>query len=357
MAKQPRNGNKVTSRKRMPSPKTKTLWDLDADFPAPSPAESASPPASNLDSTPFTNLVIRASAGTGKTFQLSNRYLTLLDRGVPADRILATTFTRKAAGEILERIIQRLTKAVEDAGEREQLGRFIGNATLSRVKCLELLQHLLRNLHRLRVSTLDSLFGQMARAFSLEIGLPPGWRIIDELEERALRDSAIAAVLRQESTTELLRLAHLLTKGETRRSVAQLVRETVQELHGLFQETDAQAWHTIPKHKPLENDELEALLGTLQQVPFTERRAQDACAKDCQQALNGDWEGFIATGLASKVLSGETTYFGKPLPDEVVSLYERLLAHARAVLVNRLAFQTEGSYELLHKYDSARQWL
>ena len=55
-----------------------------------------------------THILISASAGTGKTFQLSNRYLGLLQRGVMPDQILATTFTRKAAGEILDRVMVRL---------------------------------------------------------------------------------------------------------------------------------------------------------------------------------------------------------------------------------------------------------
>ena len=46
----------------------------------------------------FPNEVIRASAGTGKTFALSNRYLKLLASGVECQSILATTFTKKGAG-------------------------------------------------------------------------------------------------------------------------------------------------------------------------------------------------------------------------------------------------------------------
>ena len=44
--------------------------------------------------------IIRASAGSGKTYQLSSRYIRLLFHGAPPPSILATTFTRKAAGEI-----------------------------------------------------------------------------------------------------------------------------------------------------------------------------------------------------------------------------------------------------------------
>ena len=63
------------------------------------------------------HLLIRASAGTGKTFQLSNRYLQLILSGQSVDGILATTFTRKAAGEILNRVMFRLAEAAasEDA--------------------------------------------------------------------------------------------------------------------------------------------------------------------------------------------------------------------------------------------------
>jgi ATP-dependent helicase/nuclease subunit A len=54
------------------------------------------------------NTIIRASAGTGKTFQLANRFLKLLLQGAAADEILATTFTRKAAAEILSIVLDAL---------------------------------------------------------------------------------------------------------------------------------------------------------------------------------------------------------------------------------------------------------
>ena len=69
------------------------------------------------------NEVIRASAGTGKTYQLSNRFLGLVAAGVPLDTILATTFTRKAAGEILGRVLSRLAEAAADPKKLAELGR------------------------------------------------------------------------------------------------------------------------------------------------------------------------------------------------------------------------------------------
>ena len=71
------------------------------------------------------NLVIRASAGTGKTFCLTNRFIELLAAGEAVDRILATTFTRKAAGEILNRVLFRLAKAATDEEARRQLNQHV----------------------------------------------------------------------------------------------------------------------------------------------------------------------------------------------------------------------------------------
>ena len=69
------------------------------------------------------HLVIRASAGTGKTHKLSSRYLELPFRVCPADRILATTFTWKATGEILARVIKRLADAATDETARRESGK------------------------------------------------------------------------------------------------------------------------------------------------------------------------------------------------------------------------------------------
>jgi ATP-dependent exoDNAse (exonuclease V) beta subunit len=138
-------------------------------------------PESVADAAPR-RLVIRASAGSGKTFQLSTRYIAEL-AGTPAEQILATTFTRKAAGEILERILRRLADAALDDEPRRELAASLHMTELSRERCLEVLCGLTRNLHRVRVATLDSFFARVAGAFALELGLPPGWRILDEVED------------------------------------------------------------------------------------------------------------------------------------------------------------------------------
>ena len=91
------------------------------------------------------NTVIRASAGTGKTFQLSNRFIGLLAAGQPLDGILATTFTRKAAGEILDRVLVRLADAVLDPEKLAELAEHVEGPPLDCGRCLGLLREMLRH--------------------------------------------------------------------------------------------------------------------------------------------------------------------------------------------------------------------
>ena len=78
---------------------------------------------------PSQNIVLEASAGTGKTRVLVERYVNLLRAGVEPDHILAITFTRKAAAEMRQRIVERLKEASRlVAVRRRALARSAGAA-------------------------------------------------------------------------------------------------------------------------------------------------------------------------------------------------------------------------------------
>ena len=59
-------------------------------------------------------LALKASAGSGKTFALTVRYITLMLLGAKANEILTLTFTNKAANEMSERIYKTLLTLGDD---------------------------------------------------------------------------------------------------------------------------------------------------------------------------------------------------------------------------------------------------
>lgn len=120
------------------------------------------------------NTLIRASAGSGKTQKLAERFIALLDLGVAPDKILALTFSRKAAAEFLERILHLLAA---DRNRPERLRRVIDH------------------LHRLQLSTIDSFFSLILRSFPFEFGIDGEIAVIDENRAGMLLESNLAATL------------------------------------------------------------------------------------------------------------------------------------------------------------------
>jgi ATP-dependent exoDNAse (exonuclease V) beta subunit len=304
-----------------------------------------------MSRSPFAHLVIRASAGSGKTYRLTNRYLALLAAGVEPNDILATTFTRKAAGEILDRVLARLAKAAGDDNESTELAKAIDRASFDRKEFGRLLRDLLHGLHRVRIGTLDSFYITLARSFNLELGLPAGWEICEKADDAVLREEAIEQLLEQGEGDALIQLYGRLTCGDTKRGVQRLLLDTVKELYGLRQETEQRAWHKIAVPPELPSDELEELFARMEGFDLSKNsrmaKARDA---DIESARSEQWSKLIKQGLAAKVITEENKYYNKPIPDELIDLYLRLIDQAKSTLVGGLAEQTIATRELLDQF-------
>ncbi len=302
----------------------------------------------------FPNLVIRASAGTGKTYRLSCRFLELLVSGEPVDEILATTFTRKAAGEILGRVLLRLAEASRNPQKLAELSADLQHPGLHRDRCLAILVGLVRQLHRLRVGTLDSFFMDVARVYGLELGLPLGWQIVDDAEEAALRAEAIRVMLHRETTGDAVRLMHLLTKGETTRSVHEQIATLVGQLYDVFLESDAAAWDALPYNQPLDKVELQAAIEAFAEAECPpDKRFQKARDTVLKNIAEEEWEVLLQSGPLKNVAQGKVTYGNKPLPPEMLEACQRLADHAKAKLLARIADQTKATRRLLERFDAA----
>lgn len=121
--------------------------------------------------SPITHEAILASAGSGKTHALVTRYLQLLASGQAPERIVALTFTRKAAGEFFDKILHRLAQAAVDDSSRAALAQAIGHPALASAEVIGWLRLVIDRLPQLSLGTLDSFFIRMVSAFSLEFGL------------------------------------------------------------------------------------------------------------------------------------------------------------------------------------------
>ncbi|VAX30841.1 Helicase [hydrothermal vent metagenome] len=181
--------------------------------------------------SPDKSIALKASAGSGKTFNLSLRVVNLLLSGVEPDRILCLTFTNKATNEMYERIIKTLTYLAHELPEESGQGslqapkeealmlaeywmlRGAGKEPADVLRYLSkkaesVYEKTVREISRLRVSTIDSFFNSVLRLFPFEAGVLPDFRIITESEEdgiyRSAYDEFIAGIHSDDSMRQLL---------------------------------------------------------------------------------------------------------------------------------------------------------
>lgn len=318
----------------------------------------------------FPRELIRASAGTGKTYQISNRIVGLLAEGVEPGRILASTFTRKAAGEILDRVLHRLAGAALDPAEADRLAEqalLDGAAAdgLDTGDALRLLDRLVRRMHRIDVGTLDALFVRMARSFSLEVGLPPRWSIADDPVRERLRSEAVQAVLDDGDPAAVVELLRMSARGRTDRRVHDRLVDDVDALHRHHLELDPDAgepWSPFRDRDPPGDVEgsCRALADRLARVepPLNEsgspNRPWSSALDDAVEALRGrDWGELWRKGPPSKFLAGERTYYGKPFPDGLSELLDEARELAAADLAAEYGSQAEALGRIARRYHGA----
>lgn len=114
------------------------------------------------------SLMVSSPAGSGKTQQLAERYVALLEDGVAPERILAITFTEKAAAEMKDRVLKILREKLPSLHEKIK-----------------------PKLTRFRISTVHAFARSVLERFSFELDLPPGLEVIDAIESELMREEVI----------------------------------------------------------------------------------------------------------------------------------------------------------------------
>lgn len=144
-----------------------------------------------MDNSQF--IICRASAGSGKTYTLVRQYLLLAfsarEGELPSrfKRILAITFTNKAANEMKERILRELDN-IADHGSSTPMGSDLGQRlgldsdTLQRY-AIQVRQAILHNYSDLAVCTIDSFMHRIVRTFAHDLNLPMNFDVQIDNEE------------------------------------------------------------------------------------------------------------------------------------------------------------------------------
>ncbi len=165
------------------------------------------------------NLIVVAGAGSGKTFVLVERYLTLLDNNPtwPLNAVVAITFTKKAAQEMRDRVRKALEERLNTAATPE-----IEAIWAARMGAME----------SARIDTIHGLCASILRANAAEVGIDPGFEVLDEVDARILLDNSIDDVL-EAVAHEGSATVRLLTEYEMKTIRDTLIRLVAEDIPSL----------------------------------------------------------------------------------------------------------------------------
>lgn len=190
---------------------------------------------------PTKSFIVQAPAGSGKTELLTQRFLTLLAGVKQPEDILAITFTKKAAAEMRNRILDALRSGVGG----------LAHAALQRDR--ELDWQILKNPQRLRIQTIDSFNAALTRQMPLLTRLGAQPAIVEDARDHFL-DAARLALEPHDDTHwgEAVKALHGHLDGDLGRA-----RELIA---GMLRSRDQWIWHLAGGAKALSREELEAAL-------------------------------------------------------------------------------------------------
>ena len=132
----------------------------------------------------YNNFAYEASAGSGKTFALVVRYISLLFMKAKAESILALTFTNKAANEMRVRIATVL-KELHLSHREAELNEICKILELPKDQLLKQSKTILHNFLQadIKIITIDKFLSTILRKFSLNLGLMPDFLVDESSDE------------------------------------------------------------------------------------------------------------------------------------------------------------------------------
>ncbi|WP_154508608.1 RecB-like helicase [Helicobacter pylori] len=265
-------------------------------------------------------MALKASAGSGKTFALSVRFLALLFKGANPSEILTLTFTKKATAEMKERILDYLKilqkESLEDEKEKEKSQNILKeleekyrlNPSFVQNSTPKIYQRFLNA--EIRIGTIDAFFQSILRKFCWFVGLSANFEVNEDTKahQQQLNESFLSALDNKQLEELSVFIAQCLSYDSyTSDSVLERLRFLKNKLY-LFDPN---------KKDPVFDEErfLEKLRSLNQQIQSIETASDRAkTAIKCD-----DFRGFLNSSLTWLEKKSEYIYF-KKLKDEIPTL-------------------------------------
>ncbi|GAA9111389.1 RecB-like helicase [Helicobacter pylori] len=265
-------------------------------------------------------MALKASAGSGKTFALSVRFLALLFKGANPSEILTLTFTKKATAEMKERILDYLKilqkENLEDKKEKEKSQNILKeleekyrlDPSFVRNSAQKIYQCFLNA--EIRISTIDAFFQSILRKFCWFVGLSANFEVNEDTKahQQQLNESFLSALNNEQLEELSVFIAQCLSYDNyTSDSILERLRFLKNKLY-LFDSN---------KKEPAFDEEgfLEKIRSLNQQIQNIETASDKAkTAIKCD-----DFRGFLNSSLTWLEKKGEYRYF-KKFKDEIPTL-------------------------------------
>jgi ATP-dependent helicase/nuclease subunit A len=189
--------------------------------------------------------ICSASAGSGKTYKLTGIYLSrLFSSAYNYRRILAVTFTNRATAEMKSRILENLNRLASGESSDylpELIKSSKKNEETIRREAREILFSILHDYSRFSVSTIDSFFSKIIRAFAREAGLHSGFNfeidhstILSDAVDEMISSSADDNRLKKWLTTYALRNIDDEKSWNIKNSIIKLAEELFKEKYKIL---------------------------------------------------------------------------------------------------------------------------
>ncbi len=214
--------------------------------------------------------VYKASAGSGKTFRLVLEYLKLiLTNETNYRRILAVTFTNKAAAEMKERVVKQLAEIAGDDPNNPYTSALIKETGLPlkalKTRASAALKNILHDYSRFSISTIDKFTQRIIKAFNREIGISPGYKL--ELNTDVLLQEAIDRLLAKiGSNKELLNWLKNLADERIKNNKSLFIKSEIQQIGKELFKEQFQQYYTSKTQKLFERSELKLYKTELRKI-------------------------------------------------------------------------------------------